>query len=343
MNRHNRTTLINQNEYQVFQITKATGVYPPTKSTHMKNVSIFLIAFTIIALFNSGCSEKKTTEEASAPAETVTPVKVSGIDYGPLKEYIYLNATSSFLQKNMVKANLTGYVQKVAIKYGDHVRRGQVLFVLKTKEADAIGNSVNQLDPGFHFSGVNTIRSAVDGYVNELSHQAGDYVQDGEQLALISDTKSFVFVLNVPYQYQPYINQGKNVEVILPDNETLAGTISGTLPFVDSLSQTQAVSIKVNTTHTIPVNLVARVKIIKYDKAAVATLDKKAVLADQTQQDFWVMKLINDSTAVKVPVKTGIDSEDKIEIVSPTFQPNDRFIISGNYGLPDTARIVIDK
>jgi multidrug efflux pump subunit AcrA (membrane-fusion protein) len=302
---------------------------------------VFLIG--TLSLWLLACGEKKSANEAAAVPETITPVKVSSMEYGPMKEYIYLNASSSFLQKNMVKSNLIGYVKKVNIKYGDHVSRGQVLFILKTKEADAIGNSVNKLNPDFHFSGVNVIRAAVDGYVNELNHQAGDYVQDGEQLAIISDSKSFVFVLNVPYEYQPYITTGKKVEVILPNKETLAGTISGSLPFVDSLSQTQAVSIKVNTSHTIPVNLVAQVKIIKYEKSAVAVLDKKAVLSDETQQDFWVMKLINDSTAVKVPVKTGIESGNKIEIVTPDFQPNDRFIISGNYGLADTAKVIVDK
>ncbi len=302
-----------------------------------------VILFCVLSLWLLSCGQKDSVNEESIVSETVTPVKVSAMEYGPMKEYIYLNATSTFLQKNMVKSNLIGYVKKVAIKYGDHVNRGQVLFILKTKEADAIGNSVNQLDPGFHFSGVNVIRSAVDGYVNELNHQAGDYVQDGEQLAVISDTRSFVFVLNVPYEYQPYITTGKMVEVILPNNETLAGTVSASLPFVDSLSQTQAVSIKVNARHSIPVNLVARVKIIKYDKPAVAVLDKKAVLSDETQQEFWVMKMINDSTAVKMPVKTGIESGNKIEIVTPDFQPNDRFVISGNYGLPDTAKVIVEK
>ncbi|MEP7079599.1 MAG: efflux RND transporter periplasmic adaptor subunit [Ginsengibacter sp.] len=305
------------------------------------NFRFFL--FGTLSLWLLACGGKKSADEVAPVSETITPVKVSGLEYGPMKEYIFLNATSSYLQKNMVKSNLIGYVKKVNIKYGDHVNRGQVLFILKTKEADAIGNSVNELNPNFHFSGVNVIRAAVDGYVNELTHQAGDYVQDGEQLAVISDSKSFVFVLNVPYEYKQYISTGKKVEVILPDRESLAGIISGALPFVDSLSQTQAVSIKVNSSHAIPVNLVAQVKIIKYDKAAVAVLDKKAVLSDETQQEFWVMKLINDSTAVKVPVKTGIESGNKIEIVTPDFQPNDRFIISGNYGLADTAKVAVDK
>jgi hypothetical protein len=34
------------------------------------------------------------------------------------------------------------------------------------------------------------------------------------------------------------------------------------------------------------------------------------------------MKLINDTTAVKTPVKKGIQSGGKVEILSPKFDPN---------------------
>ena len=60
---------------------------------------------------------------------------------------------------------------------------------------------MNILDSNFNFSGVNLIRADASGYVVQINHQAGDYVQDGEQLAVINDSKSFVFVMNVPYQY----------------------------------------------------------------------------------------------------------------------------------------------
>jgi hypothetical protein len=55
------------------------------------------------------------------------------------------------------------------------------------------------------------------------------------------------------------------------------------------------------------------------------------------------MKLINDSTAVKVPVTTGLVSGDEIEITSPVFSPADRFLNSGNFGLGDTAMVTIMK
>ena len=55
------------------------------------------------------------------------------------------------------------------------------------------------------------------------------------------------------------------------------------------------------------------------------------------------MKLINDSTAVKVPIKKGIESQGKIEITEPVFTANDKIIQTGNYGLEDTARVTIIK
>jgi hypothetical protein len=53
------------------------------------------------------------------------------------------------------------------------------------------------------------------------------------------------------------------------------------------------------------------------------------------------MRLIDDSTAAKVPVTKGLEINDKIEILSPKFSASDKFLLTGNYGLADTARIKI--
>ena len=55
------------------------------------------------------------------------------------------------------------------------------------------------------------------------------------------------------------------------------------------------------------------------------------------------MKLINDSTAVKIPVKKGIETKEKIEIIDPIFNTSDQIVRTGNYGLEDTARVYIIK
>lgn len=286
------------------------------------------------------CRQKDSASEGSDIPETRTPVTVTSVSFDPIKEYIELNATASFLQQNYVKSNLNGYIKQANIKIGDYVNRGKTLFVLKTKEAEAIGNAVNKLNPDFKFSGINVISANANGYVTELNHQQGDYVQDGEQLAVMSDAKSFVFVMNVPYEDKPYVSIGKQVEVILPDQERLQGTISSAMPMIDSVSQTQSFSVRVNPTHTIPQNLVVKIKIVKVSKTTAATLPKKSVLSDETLSEFWVMKMIDDTTAVKVLVKKGIETGDRVEILSPDFSPKDKILLSGNYGLADTAKVI---
>ena len=284
-----------------------------------------------------------STDNSEIPSEVRTPVTVTSVSNAPLNEYIELNATSTYLQQNFVKSTLNGFIEKSNIKFGDRVHSDEVLFVLKTKEARAIGNAVNQLDSGFRFSGINVIRADVSGYVMELNQQQGDYVQDGEQLAVISDAKSFVFVMNVPYEDKPYVSIGEKVQVILPDARSLDGIISSSMPLLDSATQTQSYSIRVNPDQSIPQDLIAKVKILKSSINDAETLPKSSVLSDETQTNYWVMKMINDSTAVKVPVKTGIEKGDTLQILSPHFSPDDKILSRGNYGLSDTALVTVNK
>ena len=297
---------------------------------------LILLTLSIIS-----CKTKKSAEDAPAKAETRVPVTTTTISYDAMEDFVMLNATSTYLQKSFVKANATGYVMSSAIKLYSFVNNGQQIFAIKTKEAASIGNSINKLDPSFHFSGVNTIHAKSTGYVTELNHQTGDYVQDNEQLAVISAMNSFVFLLDLPYEYKSFVTTNKTVEIILPGGEKLKGIVMAGLPVMDSLSQTQGIVVKPQTTHSLPQNLVAKIKIIKSYKAAASGLLKSAVLSNETQSSFWVMKLINDSTAVKVEIKKGIEVSDKVEIISPSFQPSDKFLLTGNYGLGDTAKVVI--
>ena len=55
------------------------------------------------------------------------------------------------------------------------------------------------------------------------------------------------------------------------------------------------------------------------------------------------MKMINDTVAVKVLVKKGIETADKVEIIEPALQLKERFLATGNYGLPDTAKVILKK
>jgi multidrug efflux pump subunit AcrA (membrane-fusion protein) len=299
----------------------------------------FLFLSVIVASCHSKSMEETTTEEEP---ETVTPVTVTSISTEPMAEYIELNATSTFLQSAFVKASSNGYITSVNAQVGKMVSSNQNVFVLKTKEAQTLGNTINLLDSSFKFSGIINIKAGTTGYVSEVNHQPGDYVQEGEQLAVISDIKSFVFILNLPYELRPYVMNKGVAELILPDGKIIFGRIASSMPVVDSASQTQNIVLTVSE-KGLPVNLIAKVRIAKTVKAHTISLPKQSVLSDETQTDFWVMKLIDDSTAVKVPVEKGMEINDRIEILKPEFFNTDKFLLTGNYGLADTARIKIVK
>lgn len=298
-----------------------------------------IIYYSLLALFFS-CKNKESKQEEEI-AEASTPVTITGISHEPMEEYVELNATSTFLQKWFVKANATGYLQTASVQLNKYVNTGQVLFTVKTREAESIGNTINALDSTFKFSGINTIKANQNGFISQINHQQGDYVQDGEQLAVITDTKSFVFLLDLPYELRQYIQNKKTLEMVLPDGEKLTGTISGNMPSMDVTSQTQNIILKVNANHPIPENLIAKVKVVKSSRSNIVSLPKAAILTDETQSEFWIMKMINDSTAAKVAVKKGIETTDKVEIVFPVFSANDKILVTGNYGLGDTAKVKI--
>jgi multidrug efflux pump subunit AcrA (membrane-fusion protein) len=299
--------------------------------------TIFVIGLFVLLL---GCAHKKEEEPSEDATATITPVTVTKISEAPMAEYLDLNATSTYLLKNVIKANTNGYLKQSNAVAGKYLNTGDLLFTLKTKEAETIGNAVNSLDSSFKFSGTITIKAPAPGFITEVNHQLGDYVQDGEQLAVMSDMKSFVFVLNLPYELRPYVLGKRDVLLTLPDGKSLRGRISSVTPIVDSSSQTQGVYIAVDQTD-IPVNVLATVRIEKVAKSNAASLPKPAVLADEMQKNYWVMKLLNDSTAVRVPVTKGIETEDRVEILSPKFSTSDKFLLTGNFGLPDTAKVKI--
>ncbi len=288
----------------------------------------------------ASCTNKAPVTDVSQEL-VQTPVTTTTIMQEPLEQFVELNATSTFLLKNYIKANANGYLQSARVMPGQLVKAGQILFTIKTKEAESIGNAVNRLDTSFKFYGTIAIKAETGGFISQINHQSGDYVQDGEQLAVINDENSFVFLMELPYEMRTYVKAGNRFDVQLPDGEKLQGTVTSLMPIVEAASQTQNIVIKVYPGHTIPENLIAKVKIPKIIRDHSISLPRASVLSDETQSTFWVMKMTDSITAVKVQVKTGIETKDRIEILSPVFSAQDKILLTGNYGLTDTAKVRI--
>jgi multidrug efflux pump subunit AcrA (membrane-fusion protein) len=302
-------------------------------------VLLFLFAYTL-----QSCKNKSSDDEEDvSPEDAVTPVTITHPTHSNISETVELNATSAFTLKTFVKSNAIGYLQSTNIKAGDYVSKGQTLFTIKTKEAVALGNTINNLDTSLHFEGITKIKSPANGYVTQLSYTEGSYVQDGEQLAEITDKSSFAFLLDLPYELKPYLPQNKMLMLHLADSTVLQGYLQSALPTVDSAAQTQRYIIKVRTDKLIPENLIAKVQLVKQQITNATLLPKPAILSNEEQTEFWIMKLLNDSVAVKTGIKKGIESGNNIQVIEPSLNDSDNIILTGNYGLSDTAKVKVSE
>lgn len=298
-------------------------------------LGMILWATCLYSCNSSSTGDANTDQSASI----VSPVTVTHIVRAPMSEKVPLNAVSVFQKKSVIKATVNGYIEKEMISPGQVVHQGALLFVLKTKEARAMDGV--QVDSTLAFTGVVTLRAAQDGYVSQLDHQQGDYVMDGDQLGIISDRNSFVFLLDVPFELTGHLVIGRGCEIILPGGKTVPGRIASKIPAVDPQSQSQRFVVKVSDGEQLPENLIAKINIATSVVEDAQVLPKTALLTSEDQTAWWVMKLINDSTAIKIPVQKGIESDSAVQILSPDFLSSDRILTSGNYGLPDTALVKI--
>lgn len=304
----------------------------------MKHILALFICSYLLFSCHSGKSENANIADPIIKPATEVSIAFPS-DTAKLANVVTLNATASYLLKSDVKANTNGYITKITIKMADHVNKGMLLFGLETKEARALGNTINKLDPSFHFNGNTTVVSPATGYVAMLNHQIGDYVQDGEILATITDANSFGFVVDVPYEYLQIVKSKKILPITLPDGIVLQGSIAKVMPTVDAVSQTVKILLKV-APNDIPENLIGTISFSKNLDYGLS-VPKMAVLSDEGQTSFWVMKLMNDSTAIKTTIEKGIETDKFIQVKSGDLTTKDRVLISGNFGLADTAAVHI--
>ena len=300
-----------------------------------------IILFILATLYS--CSSQTETESinhsvAKSKVTIVSPTK------GSIENSLSLFAKTQYLKKNQINAPIVGYISKVNIYLGKKVRKGDVLYVMETKERVALKNKGQLLDSTFTNFGVILIKATDNGVISTFDkQQVGDYILEGTLMCTLAENNSLAFKIDVPFENLNLVKLNPNFTIELPDQTQIDAKITTYLTTVNNLNQTQAVIAKAKKSIGLPENLLVKAlfPISKNDSTQI--LPKSAVQTDELMTEFWVMKLINDSTAVKTIVNTGLKDDSQIEIISPLFDLTDRIISVGAYGLEDTAFVKIQK
>lgn len=299
-----------------------------------------LMAFFIITVLLPACKQKETAADAPEPVKTkvtiVQPVQQS------LTDFLDLNGNTIFQKKVVVRANITGYIIAMPWKAGDRISSGTVFCSIKTKEQDAL-KSIDQREPSLkQFQQPIKVTTSAAGFITAVNYTTGDFVNEGDILATITVPSSLVLLVNVPYEYHQFVYNGRTCQVVLPDGKKINATITLSIPVIDAASQTQQFFIHLPASQQLPENMNLLVRIPVKQKMNALCLPLGAIQTNETQDEFWVMKLTNDSLALRVPITVGSQNDSLKEVVSG-IGINDKIIVQGGYGLADSALVSIVK
>ena len=283
----------------------------------------------------SGCGQRDTSNGNIQEEKPGTTVSLTHATFGKIEKKIILSATTAYQNKSVVSAPIPAFITEVLVQPGSRVKAGDILYRVESKEQHALGNSNHAVIP---------IKAERDGIVLDVQQQSGSYVTEGTVLCSVAESGSLVFEINVPYEQQRYAHGGSKCMLELPDGTRLTATVHTPLATMNTISQSERVIARAKVPF-LPEGMNVKAVFTENDPSSDKgmILPKSAVQSDETLTEHWVMKLTNDSTAVKVPVEIGNSNTSEIEIKSDALSPQDRIILTGGYGLEDGAKVVVAK
>jgi len=302
----------------------------------MKNLSILFFATAGALLFNS-CRQQQPNENETIPRVLV---KASSVTQGNIENYISFSGKTIYLKKNQVVSPISGYIVSAKPKYGEEVSRDEILYEIQTRESKALGSDATSS------GSIGTIKVSApsEGFINEIMiNETGGYVVEGGSLCSIVNNRDLMIQLNVPFEYNAMLKPGKKCKLVLTDNTIVNGSVYRVLSVIDEANQTQTVLIKPETGRQLPENLNLSIQFVNEQHNQSLLVARSSLMSNETQNEFWVMKIISDSLALKIPVTRGIENDSVAEVISPLLNKTDLVISEGAYGLPDSTIVKIVK
>lgn len=296
-------------------------------------------SYIIILLFCFNCKNKTTTETTKKIPITVKATLVEAHD---LKEYLSFNGVTKYQKKENIRAGVTGYISRLNFKIGDAIKKHQVFASIRTKEQEALSEAVKIDSSLSKFTSPLRINSNSTGVISLLNVQENDYVSEGDILATISQPNSLVIEVNVPYEYETYFKMGTECDIILQNNQTITAKITGVLPIIDVIAQSQTFLIALPN-QRLPENLNVIVKTIYKKSSQSISIPHEALQTNELMTDFWVMKITNDSLAIKTPVKPLLSNDSLVEVKSNNLKLNDWVVTEGSYQMQDSTLVSIQN
>ena len=287
----------------------------------------------------ASCKKDVLAENKHKAAVEVTTTLITN---GDVQQFLTFNGVTVYQRKENIRSNVTGYISRMNFKIGDKIKTGQSFATVRTKEQDALKAAV-KIDSSLRkFINPIGIRSNASGVISVLNSTNNDYVAEGDILATVVQPSSLVVQVNVPFEYSNVVKIGTDCEIILQNGEKITAKITGSLPSIDAVAQSQVYLISLPL-ENLPENLNVQIRIIYKEAKNAMTIPKKALQTNELLTEYWIFKVEKDSIAVKQNVTALLENDSIIQISGTGIRLNDRIVLEGGYQMQDSTIISIRR
>ena len=180
------------------------------------------------------------------------------------------------------------------------------------------------------------IKAPIDGILNDLPVEKGEYVREGEQVAEIVDIETVQVVVDVPERDIQYVRVGEaaSIEPPFPEEQSLVtGKITYTSELADVRTRTTRVEITVdNRERALKTGQIVRVVLKRRQLRDVIMVPLSSVIP---LEDGYAVYIVNDDKAKRRLVKLGFLRGRSVQILDG-LEAGDRLIVRGqNFVGPD--------
>jgi RND family efflux transporter MFP subunit len=319
----------------------------------------------LLALSAIECRKAGGEENDEPTTKPNVPVLVTTLREGSISEIVAAVGGTDVLRKERVVAPVSGRVLSLKALEGNRVHQGEILVVLRTKEAQSTiegarmllqsastdhqrAEAARALALADSMQPKLVIRAGIDGIIATRSVTEGELVAEQAEILTIVDPASIVFLADVPSIKLSEVRVGLSASVNLPQISALpfAAVVDGILPQADMESQTVRVRLKFTGLTAIQrdllkTNLQGSAGIVVRSAHGAILVDRNAVLHDDERHAYSIVIMTTDSLALSRPVSVGIQTDSTVQITGEGLKAGMTVVRTGNYSLADSTRLTV--
>lgn len=208
----------------------------------------------LLAIFFIATSRKRRVFARGVEGTTNTAT----VSRGDIKVNITGSGTITPSDSKILVSEVAAEVLEIHVEEGDEVQKGDVLFVLDSKnlteQINTKVNTVNNLSKNVNsykedIANLN-VYASMSGYITNFNAVVGDSINKNSSICGIIDDSTYIVSMNYYYNKNTPINEGDPVKIFIGETFTyLDGFVSATTDLMQSADvggQTQTIEIEIN-------------------------------------------------------------------------------------------------